>query len=333
MVRTVFMLGMLSCSGDTDKADTSTRSDSGSDDTGSTADGWSVMADGIGKGVLLSAWSNGDTVLFVGGDMDGGPGVLVRYDGESLCTENNVAERALWWIHGPRAGEWYAVGEAGVVVHSVDGVRTRMDIETEATLFGVWATDDAVIAVGGHAADNIGEIWRHDGTEWTALATGLPGTAFKVSGEWIVGMDILYQIDGSTLTEHPPMGRLLTVRARAEDDVWAVGGFTSSLVVHWDGTEWTEQVSLGVGQPLNGVWTAPGEDVWVAGNFGTTVSWDGAQWNMPEWPVSSEHFHSVWGHGDELLWAGGNLFSGGNNYGTIARYGSGHKSLEATPCD
>jgi hypothetical protein len=54
---------------------------------------------------------------------------------------------------------------------------------------------------------------------------------------------------------------------------------------------------------------------------------------MPEWPVSSEHFHSVWGHGDELLWAGGNLFSGGNNYGTIGRYGSGHKSLEATPCD
>jgi len=315
------------------------KSDGGTGDSGETLgedafEGWGILADNIGEGVLLSAWSDADEVLMVGGDMGGGPGVLARYNGERICTESNVADRALWWIHGPSAGEWYAVGEAGRVVHSVDGVRERIDIPTEATLFGVWATDDRVIAVGGNAALGVGEIWRYEGDgSWHALATELPDTIFKIWGEWAVGMDVLYQLDGDTLIEHPAVGRLLTVRGRADDDVWAVGGLTSSLVAHWNGSRWTEKDSTGVGQPLNGVWTAPGEDVWIAGNFGTTMRWDGASWRMPSLPITSEHFHAVWGHGDEVLWVGGNLFSSGDNYGTVARFGDAPKSLEARPCE
>ena len=265
--------------------------------------------------------------------MDGGPGVLARYDGDSLCTESDVADRALWWIHGPRTGEWVAVGEGGRVVHSVDGTRSRMDVPTEATLFGVWTTETSMTVVGGHTDDNIGEIWRWDGTEWTALATDLPGTAFKIYGDWVVGMDVLVRIEGDSLVSYPAVGRLLTLRGRADDDIWAVGGFTSSLVAHWDGSQWAEVDSTGVGQPLNGVWTGPDEHVWIAGNFGTTMFWDGEAWQMPELPISSEHFHAVWKHGDEVLWAGGNLFSSGDNYGTIARFGDAPKTLEARPCD
>lgn len=334
MSRLSVILALAACTAaPREKGEGSDTSDTGGAGPDTPTVDWSIMADNVGNGVLLSAWSDGDEVLFVGGDMDGGPGVMVRYDGESLCTEDDVADRALWWIHGPREGEWYAVGEAGRVVHSVDGVRTRMDVDTEATLFGVWATETSLVAVGGHPADNIGEIWRYDGTEWTPLATELPGTVFKIYENWIIGMDILYQLDGINLIPYPAMGRLLTIRGRAADDVWAVGGFTSSLVIHWDGSAWTEVDSTGVGQPLNGVWTGPGEDVWVAGNFGTTMAWDGATWQMPELPISSEHFHGVWKHGDEVLWAGGNLFSSGDNHGTIARYGLGPKTLEATKCD
>jgi hypothetical protein len=327
------MIGLMSCTASPDPKSAETGVDTPDEDTAVAFEGWNVMADKLGKGVLLSAWSDGDEVIFVGGDMDAGPGVLARYDGERLCTENNVADRALWWIHGPREGEWYAVGEAGRVVHSVDGARSPMDVPTEATLFGVWSTETSLIAVGGHTAANLGEIWRYDGTTWTPLATELAGTVFKIYEDWVIGVDILYKIDGLNLIAYPAMGRLLTARGRAADDVWAVGGFTSSLVVHWDGTAWSEVDSSGVGQPLNGVWTGPGEDVWVAGNFGTTMVWDGTDWRMPSLPISSEHFHAVWKHEDEVLWAGGNLFSRGDNYGTIARFGDAPKTLEATPCD
>jgi len=305
------------------------------DDTGSGSyEGWSVLADHVGTGVLLSAWSDGDEVLMVGGDMGGGPGVMVRYDGDTLCTEADVADRALWWIHGPKAGEWYAVGEAGRVVHEANGVRERIDIPTEASLFGVWATDTQVIAVGGFPSDNIGEIWLYQGEgNWLPLALDLPGAVFKVWENWVVGVDIVYEIDGTDLIEHPSMGRMLTIRGRAADDVWAVGGLTSSLIMHWDGTSWSEQDSTGVGQPLNGVWTAADEHVWIAGNFGTTMHWDGHAWRQPSLPVTTEHFHAVWAHGDEMLWMGGNLFSPGGNYGTIGRYSLEPKTLEPVPCD
>jgi hypothetical protein len=35
-----------------------------------------------------------------------------------------VHDRGLWWIRRPRDGEWYAIGFAGRILHSVDRVRT-----------------------------------------------------------------------------------------------------------------------------------------------------------------------------------------------------------------
>ena len=100
---------------------------------------WSVVAEAVPGGVLLSAWSDGDTLRMVGGDLGGGTGLMVRWDGSTLCYESDIADRALWWIHGPEAGEWVAVGEGGTVLHSVDGERTRIDAPTDATFYGAWA--------------------------------------------------------------------------------------------------------------------------------------------------------------------------------------------------
>lgn len=293
---------------------------------------WSVMADGIGAGVLLSAWSDGDAVLFVGGDLAGGPGTLVRYEAGALCFEAQVTERALWWIHGPQPGEWYAVGEAGTVLKSLDGERSRMDVPTESTLFGVWADGAVLWAVGGSVPDNTGEIWRHSEGAWELVLGDLPGLVFKVWDGWFVGAGIGLQLRGDELVDTVQDQRLLTVRGASQDDVWGVGGLSAPVARHWTDGAWQDIDTFGIGQPLNGVWTAPGEDVWVAGNFGTTLRYANGEWDMPGFPVSSEHFHAVWKHGEEVLFAGGNLFSPGNNYGTIARWGMGAPSLTATEC-
>jgi hypothetical protein len=287
---------------------------------------FSVLAQGIDGGVLLSAWSDGDDVLMVGGEtgLDGGAALMVRYRDGALCTLPSPADVPLWWIHGAAAGEWYAVGEKGAVVHHVGGVSTREDVPTDATLFGVFDAGDEVWVAGADLAAGTGEIWHRDGDgTWTLFAT-VEQPAFKVWEDWFVGYQLAYHLVDGTLEPHHPNTRILTVRGRAADDVWAVGGVTNAKVLHWEGTEWTE-VDNGLGQPLNGLWTAPGEDVWVSGNFGLTAVYDGVDWTMPSPPMTSEHFHAVWKHGDEVLFVGGNLFSTSDHAAVIGRY-----SVDAT---
>jgi hypothetical protein len=310
--------------------------DSG-DTAGYVSSDWSLLADEIGNGALLSAWTDLETTQMVGGDMHGGPGLRVAYDGHALCIEANITERALWWIHGDRPGRWVAVGEAGTVLLQEDGARTRLDIDTSATLYGTWVTSNAIIAVGGDVSLGTGEVWRHDGTEWTALSTDLPGVAFKVWEDWIVGSDITYRLESdNSLTTMGNAGRLLTVRGDGEITT-AVGGVSSSLIMQHDQDGWTERDSAGLGQPLNGIWTDAGQDIWIAGNFGTTARLTADGLEQPDWPVTSHHFHAVWPHAEnEFLFVGGNFMSTGDNFGTIARYGPVSGTTEITevlPCE
>ena len=71
------------------------------DDTGETSSAWSILADEVGEGVLLSAWSNGDEVMMVGGGMDGdGPGVIAHYNPDlgTICTETAADDGAIWGV-------------------------------------------------------------------------------------------------------------------------------------------------------------------------------------------------------------------------------------------
>ncbi len=199
---TIWMtLALVACNGDT-TGDSGTDSDSGT--TGVDVPDFFLMADDLDSGMLLASWSDGDTMISVGGDLGSGPGTLTRYADGELCIEADVHDRGLWWIHGPSDGEWYAVGFEGRILHSVDGERTVEDVDTEATLYGVWAGDDGVVwAVGWTGTGtNEGEIWqRVDGT-WSLHTGGLPGALFKVWDGWIVGDDQIYQWDGDTWVSH-----------------------------------------------------------------------------------------------------------------------------------
>jgi hypothetical protein len=159
---------------------------------------------------------------------------------------------------------------------------------------------------------------------------------FKVWDRWFVGDGLVLHLEGDLLVAYPPPddAKLLTVRGRSDGDVWAVGGSSGPVLLHWDGFAWeTVEVDLTcTSQPLNGVWTAPGEDVWIAGNTGAMARYDGEQWYCARPPVTFEHFHAVWQHDDEMWWAGGNLFSSGNNYGTIGHFGATTGSVSAEPC-
>ena len=301
---------------------------------------WNVFADQIGEGMLLSAWSQDSRMLAVGGGMDGtGPGVRVIVDGDTVCTETLLEDRALWWIHGSTPDDYYMVGEQGTILHSVNGKIFREDVDTTATLYGVWADENGnVTAVGGDVSANTGEIWRRTEGEWSLFISELEGVAFKVWRNWVVGDRMAWYLAGDTADEmvaRPPGERLLTVRGSSDDDVWAVGGSASAVVLHWHDGEWEDVSTSGLSLPLMGIWTDADEDIWVSGMSGTQgVSGDEiAEWTIPDFPVSAEHFHAVWKHEEDVFFLGGNMMaSAGPWYGSILHYGEPRNATQLTTC-
>ena len=85
--------------------------------------------------------------------------------------------------------------------------------------------------------------------------------------------------------------QLSAVAARAANDVWAVGGDGNysevSLVVHWNGSSWQQQLGVPNIGPLSAVTVAPGQ-VWIAGGD-QAEEFNGTSWTklpvLPDAPL------------------------------------------------
>lgn len=280
-------------------------------------------------GVLLGIWSDGDEAILVGGDLRA-EGRITRYDGERFCVESETYEHALWWAHGRAEGEWYAVGERGIIVHEDNGTRTREDVSTLATLFGVYDDGTDVWAVGGDVLDTqTGEIWRKPaGGEWEALRTGIDGLMFKVHDNWFVGDGVAFYWNGSELEERMPPTlegatrppKLLTVRSFGPDRAFAVGGTSRPVMLEWADGAWSPievDFDCSGGQGLNGVMGSSPDALYIAGFQGAAARYDGS-WTCDVPPRTEQHFHVAWEHQGEVLYAGGDLFDVEENHGTVA---------------
>ena len=291
-----------------------------------------------GGGVLLSAWTDGDETLAVGGHLNGTGAVLVRGTDDGWCSDITVADRPLWWIHGDGDGTWYGVGDDGLILRQENGELVDESVDTEATLFGVWVDGARVWAVGGDVwGTGLGEIWLREDGEWTLYSGGHPGVLFKVWENWFVGDGQAMRLEDDELVDRAPEGnpKLLTVRGRSADDVWAVGGRVRAEAYHWDGSAWTsvEVNPLCTSSPLNGVWTAPEQDVWIAGGQGAMARWDGSEWTCPDVQLTLDDFHAIWPRGDDVLAFGGDLMNMDNsNHSSVARYGQGSSTAALTSC-
>src|SRR3954454_23616981 len=61
----------------------------------------------------------------------------------------------------------------------------------------------------------------------------------------------------------PNVVQLRGVAALATNDVWAVGGYPTTLIVHWDGTTWSVVSSPPTGGELNAVAAVAANDIWA----------------------------------------------------------------------
>lgn len=297
--------------------------------------GFSLELDRLPGGALLAAWSDGDTLVLVGGDLgEAGTGVVARLEGSRLCVQTGAASAPLWWVHGAAPGAYTAVGARGRVVQVQSGEATEQTLPTQSTLFGVWEEGDEAWAVGGDIAAHTGEIWHRTEGLWS-LAHQTEQPLFKVWGRWIAGDGVVLwrDGDGAWVDRTPPEApRLLTLRGRSDEEVYAVGGDTGPELWRWDGAAWsTVEVSPYCAyNPLNGLWTGPDEDIWIAATFGGMGRLDAEGWTCPDAPVTTEHLHAAWRHGDATWFVGGDLMNPGGNHGVLARYGEPGEALELT---
>lgn len=288
------------------------------------------------RGGLVSVWGAApDDVWAAGGTADSG--LVLHGDGESWTALDTGAASFLWWAYGFTSDDVYVVGERGLILHYDGADWQRAESGTDVPLYGVWGSsaEDVWIVGGEPSVAGSAVILRGHGTSFqrvTDLPAELtPAAIFKAygyaaddvmmvgSGGSVLRWDGVSWRRDAVATSEP----LFSLWGRAEDDIYAVGGWQRGTVLHYGGDGWTE-VESAAGSGLSGVFTAPGSPTVAVGPdaYVLEISPDGDRLE-PALPQLSPGtaFHGVWGDGAGTIYAvGGDLLStNGPTGGVILR--------------
>lgn len=106
-------------------------------------------------------------------------------------------------------------------------------------------------------------------------------------------------------TAMPPLPSATdAVRAFLGGDIWSFG---SSVVAHWDGSNWvrTTPAATTTVRPT-AIWANTPRDVWIVDNSGA-AHWDGTTWATTLPPPGGTSYGAVWGIGPRTVWAAGRV--------------------------
>lgn len=163
----------------------------------------------------------------------------------------------------------------------------------QTTMVDIWGSAPNDIYAVGHNELSRGTMWHFDGNVWTSVKIA------AIEGGPVVGSYDFTAIYGFS-----------------QNDVWAVGvrfyqnqtplpKYTdSSLIIHFDGNNWTEHKVTGGGL-LTEVFGVSPDDVWVGGGYGTYFHFNGNTWTKVSMS-DSLHCRSISGFSSNdvysLLW-------------------------------
>jgi hypothetical protein len=202
-------------------------------------------------------------------------------------------------------GSWYDVNQAAprTLVERWNGTAWSTMTSPNATSFynelhdvdatsatNAWAVGYANGASGVNGQPRNALAMRWNGSAWSIVPTPQPGGSFR---------------------------QLYGVKAFSTTDAWAVGwysdpSFTSeALLLHWNGTAWTQVEAGSSGNTLEAVAGVASNDVWAVGYSGTghplALHYDGTAWTqvtMPD-PGNGAFLHSVAAISANDVWAVG----------------------------
>jgi hypothetical protein len=315
------------------------------DDDDGAVDGpsWSVVFPAL-DGALFSIWGTAaDDVWTVGSDAGDGPLVL-HWDGSRWDRISTGTTGDLWWVHATAQRVWMC-GDGGTVLRHDRGTGTTeiIDTPTDLLMFGVHEiAPGEVWAVGGDPIQQGGVVLRLEGDAFGQLEVPTEaenGSFFKVWGAtpddvWIVGHGgKALHWDGASLSAvDVPQGRpLLTVHG-VGDDVVAVGGFASGLLVHVQGGQLVD-VTPPAAPQVNGVFVTPHQTAWAAGTHGAILERIDGAWTMLEdVPRLSQDYHAVYADPDGGVWAvGGDIVAPPYRRGVLTYFGEAAVDAKGAP--
>ncbi|MCB9664642.1 MAG: hypothetical protein H6732_11060 [Alphaproteobacteria bacterium] len=299
---------------------------------------WVPVADGLDEALLSVTGSAADDVWTVGGDVGSGPAFL-HWDGTTWSQVEVGSSGDLWWVWQAAPDDVWAVGAEGRILRHTPSKEAVVvaTVDEDLTLYGIWgASTDEVWAVGGNPteASDAAALWRSDGGAWleVELPAELAAAAalYKVWGSaaddvWVVGTGgVIGHYDGDAWlpVASPTTRDLFTVHGLGKDEAFAVGGFGTATLLHWNGRTWSDESQPGV-PAFPGVFARDGK-AWAAGSQGAVWSRDASGWTEdPRGLASRADLHAVWVDPDGGVWTvGGNIASYPLSGGVLT-YGGG----------
>jgi len=295
---------------------------------------WSRMETGTTfslYGIWGSSASDVFTVGEPGGRFDAG---IFHYDGQTWSSQSTEAGVTLYALWGSGSTDVYAVGASplgargydGVILHYDGASWTSMpgpgigtaDGSVRVAFFSVCAASSSEeFAVGDVNTDfNRAVIVHWDGTHWSEmpLESGDDRILRDVGGS---SARDLYAV--GYLDPGPNLVRKFSLSAGA-------GFLSQGVILHYDGSSWSEVQPAMANIAYSAVWAAAPNDVFVVGNTndqGIILHFDGTAWSeMPAPPTGP--LLEVWGTTGSDVYAVG--------VGTILHYdGQGWSEILAAP--
>jgi hypothetical protein len=302
---------------------------------------WEILADDLPAAVLAIAGTSVDDLWVVGSDAGKGPLVL-HHSSNGWATLETGTSGDLWgaWTDG-KTGTF--VGSGGLVVEELAGGFDWTELDPAVTLFGVWRADDGEAwAVGGGTAPDSAVIYRSlPGESWTeatipaeAAAQSAILSVWGRSGGEVYASGtggVLLAWDGTvwSLVESGTDQPLASVHG--DEQVYAVGGDESGVVVAEAGGAWAEDAAGVALPPLRGAFVRDGCDAAAAGNGGQVAWKRSGGWEVDERPIDTLwDFRAIWVSPDcEALAVGGALDTTPLHDGVVAW--AGGEGLGALP--
>ena len=279
---------------------------------------WTRMESGTSYS-LIDVWGSAAGNVFAVGERGSGfHGGIFHYDGRSWAqtySEDGPILEAVW---GAAPNDVLAVGSDPLGVFSHDGIILRFDGSAwsrmtgpgvgtedgsrEVSFHGVWGSSSTDVYAVGAVFDQISHalIARFDGTRWTAvpLATNNDRVLEDVHGTSASDVYAVGFIDLSQSLRRRPGTPSLRVGARQ-------GSF--GLILHYNGTSWSEFTPSEPDVLFNGVWSNAPNDVFAVGGRGSTgviYHFDGTTRTPMAVPSTGELFE-IWGAAANNVYAAG----------------------------
>ena len=117
--------------------------------------------------------------------------------------------------------------------------------------------------------------------------------------------EALLRNTGSGWEEITPPGytKFTAVSGSSPSNVWvtAASETAAAVLLHFDGTGWTEHPIEASFQIPNGLWVANSEEVYVVGPANGAFLWDGASVSRIRLPFGFSDGHAAWGSRDQVF--------------------------------